>query len=209
MAWLLLLKDAMNLPRPNLFTRSGGKQSGHFQKMAALRKAAAGITLIETLVATTVLGIAMTGMMSGISFMRIQNRAASQQMLAGSIATQLLEMFKAMPYSAIANSGTGGTICLVGYGTSNTDAAYNVPTTTSTTQPVPVEDVNSTMAGEPPTIANKLPEGYWQAQIQTLASDPNVKEITITISWDIYAGSTLPRLSYSVSTMVNSYFTAQ
>lgn len=184
-------------------------RDGHARLPARVnaRPGAAGMTIIEAVMAIAILGIAMTGMMSGISYMRVQNRSTSERMLAGSVAAQILEMFKALPFSAINNSTPSSPVYLEGYGTASPDTAWYVPQA-GQWQTLPVEDVNSTAAGYPAIITDKLPEGVWSVQIQPLATNPAVEQITVTIQWNVYAGSTLPPESYSMSTMVDSFYPA-
>jgi len=174
---------------------------------AAAMRAAKGMTIIEAVMALAVLGIAMAGMMSGISYMRVQNRASSERMLAGSIAAQILEMFKALPFSAINNSTSSAPVYLEGYGTPSPDTAWYVPQA-GQWQTLPVEDVNSTTAGYPAIITDKLPEAVWTVQVQPLATNSAVEQITVTINWNVYAGSKLPPQTYSMSTMVDSFYPA-
>jgi prepilin-type N-terminal cleavage/methylation domain-containing protein len=167
-----------------------------------------GMTLIEALIAVAILGVTLVCMMGGISYMRIQNRSASERLLAGSIASQILEKFKALPYAEIANSTTAasgtGAIYLEGMGTASPDLAWYVPQA-GQTQPIPVEDVNSTSSGTPSVVTDKLPEGYWSATITPLTSPPGVTQVTVALTWNVYAGSTQPPITYSLSTMVSSY----
>jgi len=165
----------------------------------------AGMTLIEALMATAILGLTLIGLMSGISFMRIQNRASSERMLASSIGSQILEMFKALPFTDIANSTAAAPIYLEGFGTATPDLAWYVPQA-GQWQTLPVEDVNSTASGYPSVITDKLPEGQWQVQIQPLASNANVVQVTVTINWNLYAGASTPPYTYSISTMVDNTF---
>lgn len=185
------------------------------KKRMARNRAISAISLIEIMVAVAILGIAAVGMMSGISYMRFENRAASQRMLVASIGTQILELFKALPYASIANSGTAGTIYLEGYGTASPNLAWQVPTASGTGmwQPLPVEDVNSNSASNPAIIANKIPgpltvsgspinQGEWSVQIASPST--GLKQITVTINWLLYAGSTRPPETFSISTVVSS-----
>jgi len=164
-----------------------------------------GISLVECMVAVAVLGISFIGLMSGISYMRMENRAASQRMLVASEAAQILEMFKALPYAAITNSTAGTPIYLEGYGTASPDTVWYVPQS-GQWQTLPVENVSSSTAGYPSVIANKIPNGVWSATITSPASPTGLKQITITINWELYAGSTRPPESYTISTVVCSAF---
>jgi type II secretory pathway pseudopilin PulG len=165
---------------------------------------AAGISLIESIVAVAVLGIAFIGLMSGVSYMRLQNSAETQRMLVASEAAQILELYKALPYSAITSSTSTAT-CLIGYGTASPDTNWQVPTAGGT-MPLPVDDVNSSSSTEPSPIANKIPNGQWSVVLTTPASPPGLTQITVNIKWELYAGSTRPPESYSLSTIVYSGF---
>jgi type II secretory pathway pseudopilin PulG len=165
-------------------------------------RSVSGISLVECVVAVAVLGISFVGLMSGISYMRMENMADSQRMLVASEAAQILELFKALPYSAIVNS-TSTSTCLMGYGTSSPDTNWQVPLSGGT-MPLPVDDVNSSSSTEPSPVPNKIPNGQWSV---TLASAGNgLTQITVTITWKLYAGSTRPPESYSMSTIVYSGF---
>jgi type II secretory pathway pseudopilin PulG len=166
---------------------------------------ASAMTLIEALVAVAVLGIALVGMMSGISYMRFENRAASQRLLVASAGAQILELFKALPYNDIVCTTGTAPIYLEGFGTSTPNTAWSVPQA-GQWQALPVEDVNSTSAGTPSIVANKIPQGVWTVQITSPVSPTGIKQITVTIDWQLYAGSTRPPESYSISTMVCSGF---
>jgi type II secretory pathway pseudopilin PulG len=164
----------------------------------------AGVSLIESIVAVAVLGIAFVGLMSGVSYMRLQNSAETQRMLVASEAAQILELYKALPYSAITSS-TSTTTYLMGYGTTSPDTNWQVPTAGGT-MPLPVDDVNSTSSTEPSPVANKIPNGRWSVVLSSPASPAGLTQITVTITWALYAGSTRPPESYSLSTIVYSGF---
>jgi len=161
-----------------------------------------GMSLVESLIAISVLGVALTGILSGISYMRVENRASSERILVGSIATQILELFKALPYSAITNSTAGTPIYLEGYGTSSPNTAWYVPQA-GQSQTLPVEDVNSTSAATPALVPNKIPQGTWSANIVTTGSTHGYKQVTVTVTWEVYAGSTRPPCTYSLSTLIS------
>jgi len=163
------------------------------------------MSLIEAIVAVAILGIAFVGLCSGISYMRFENRAASQRMLVASMGAQILELFKALPYSDIANSTAAAPIYLEGFGTSSPNTAWYVPQA-GQWQALPVEDVNSASASAPTVVPNKIPQGVWSVQIQSPSSPPGLKQITVTINWQLYAGSTRPPDTYSISTVVCSAF---
>ena len=55
------------------------------------------MTLIEAMIAVGVLVISLIGMLSAISYMRMENRAASQRMLVASVGTEMIELFKSLP----------------------------------------------------------------------------------------------------------------
>lgn len=168
----------------------------------------AGMTLVEALIAVAILGITLICMMSGISYMRIQNRSASERMLAASIGAQIIEKFKALPYAEITNSTTDvsgtGAIYLEGMGSATPNAAWYVPQA-GQWQTLPVEDVDSTSPATPQVITDKLPEGVWSVQFTSPSSPPGLKQITVTIDWNVYAGATEPPCTYSISTIVSSY----
>jgi Tfp pilus assembly protein PilV len=163
------------------------------------------MTLIESMVAVAVLGISFVGLASGIGYIRFENRASSQRMLVASMAAQILELFKALPYTDIVNSTSANPIYLEGFGTATPDTAWYVPQA-GQWQTLPVEDVNSTSASTPTVITNKIPQGVWSVQITSPASPPGLKQITVTINWQLYAGSTRPPDTYSISTVVCSAF---
>jgi Tfp pilus assembly protein PilV len=163
------------------------------------------MSLVEAMVAVAVLGIAMVGMMSGISYMRFENRASSQRMLVASMGAQILEQFKALPYNDIACSTGTAPIYLEGMGTTTPNSAWYVPQS-GQWQTLPVEDVNSTSSATPTIVPNKIPQGVWSVQITSPATPPGLKQITVTINWQLYAGTTRPLDSYSISTVVCSGF---
>lgn len=159
------------------------------------------MTLVENLVALVVIGIALIGMMSGISYVRMQNRAASQRLLAASIGTEILELFKALPYASITNSTAAVPIYLKGFGTAAPNTAWLVPKA-GQTQPLPVEDVNSAAAGNAALVADKLPLGNWSVAFVPDAVTPGLQQINVTIQWKFYAASKRPTNTYTISTKV-------
>jgi Tfp pilus assembly protein PilV len=163
------------------------------------------MSLVEAMVAVSILGIAFVTSLSGVSYMRMENRASSQRMLVASMGAQILELFKALPYNDIANSTPAAPIYLEGFGTATPNPAWYVPQA-GQWQTLPVEDVNSTSASTPTIIPNKIPQGVWSVQIQSPASQTGLKQITVTINWQLYAGSTRPPDTYSISTVVCSSF---
>jgi len=175
------------------------------QGWAAPARAASGISLIEVMVAVAILGLTFVGMASGISYMRFENRAATQRLLVASMGAQILELFKALPFSAIANSTVATPIYLEGYGTATPNTAWYVPIAGGSTA-LPVEDVNSASSSNPTVITNKIPQGAWSVAITTPSGSPELKQITVTITWNLYAGTTRPPDSYTISTVVCSNF---
>lgn len=178
-------------------------------RASRLPRAQSGVSLIEILIAVAVLALALTAMISGISYMRIQNRMSSQRMLAGSVAAQILEMYKALPFSVITSS-TGGGICLEGYGTGTPDTNWTVPAV-GMSGTLPVEDVTSSTPGYPSLVTNKLPGGKWTVALTPVittgsGATPLVEQITVTVTWDINQGASVAPCTYSLSTMVNSYY---
>lgn len=164
-------------------------------------RSAAGMTLVESMVALAVIGIALIGMMSSINYMRMQNRAASQRLLAASIGTEILELFKALPYASITNSTVAVPIYLKGFGTAAPNTAWLVPKS-GETLPLPVEDVNSAAAGNAALVADKLPLGTWSVELVPDAVTPGLQQINVTIQWKLYAASTRPVNTYTLSTKV-------
>ena len=153
------------------------------------------------MVALGIVGVAMVGMMSGINYMRMQNRAASQRLLVASLGTEIIELFKALPYTSITNSTVAVPIYLKGFGTAAPNTAWLVPQS-GQTQPLPVEDVNSAAAGNAALVANKLPLGTWSVAFVPDAVTPGLQQINVTIQWKLYAASTRPTNTYTISTKV-------
>jgi Tfp pilus assembly protein PilV len=176
-----------------------------WRERRSLFRAISGMTLIEAMVAVGIIGIALVGLISGIGYMRMENRAASQRLLVASIGTEILELFKALPYASIANSTATTPIYLKGFGTTSPDAAWLVPQA-GQTQPLPVEDVNSSSASYPSLVANKIPQGVWSVSFVPDATTPGVQQINVTIQWKLYAGTTRPPNTYTISTKVCTDF---
>ena len=112
------------------------------------RRAKSGFTLAEVMIAVAVLGFTLFGVMQGFSFMELRNRESSQRMLAASIETEILELFKALPYTAIGNSTASVPVYLKEVPGGAPDARWIVPAVNAW-QAVPVEDVNPGSAAAP------------------------------------------------------------
>jgi len=106
------------------------------------------MTLIEAMIAVGVLVISLIGMLSAISYMRMENRAASQRMLVASVGTEMIELFKSLPYTDIRNSTESAPVYLKGNGTATPNLAWMVPPA-GQWQPLPVKAVSSASAEAP------------------------------------------------------------
>ncbi len=187
-------------PRNELLTCVEASTGAGF-KRTSRAYLAAGMTLIEVLVAAAVFGIAVVGLMSGISYMRFENRSASQRMFVASAGAELIELFKALPYDSIHNSTVGTPIYLKGFGSASPNTAWIVPQTGQWTA-LPVEDVNSSSASNPAIIPDRLPQGIWSVAFVPDPADANITQINVQIQWRLFAGTTRPPSSYGLSTIV-------
>ena len=172
-----------------------------WQRRASLSRLTSGITLIEAMVSVAVLTIAMIGLMTAISYMRIENRAASQRLLVASIGAEMLELFKSLQYTDIRNSTATAPVYLKGFGSTSPNLSWVVPRA-GQWQVLPVEAVNSGSVSAPGLISDKIPQGVWTVDFVPDAVVPQLQQINITIQWKLYAGSTRPPLSYAISTKV-------
>ena len=166
-----------------------------------LWRSVSGVSLIEALVALGVIGIAVIGMMSAISYMRMENRAASQRLLVASIGAEILELFKALQYTDMHNSTVAAPVYLKGFGSASPNLAWYVPPA-GQWQALPVEDVNSASAANPALVASKIPQGVWNVTFVPDATTPGLQQINLTIQWKVYAGTTRPDCTYAISTKV-------
>ncbi|HXA09075.1 MAG TPA: prepilin-type N-terminal cleavage/methylation domain-containing protein [Chthoniobacterales bacterium] len=167
----------------------------------ALDRSASGMTLVEVMVAVAVLTISLIGTMAAISWMRMENRTASQRLLVASIGAEMIDLFKSLQYTDIHNSTAGVPIYLKGFGSASPNLAWVVPQA-GQWQSLPVEAVNSSSASAPNLVPDKIPQGQWKVEFVPDAVIPQLQQINITIQWQLYAGSTRPPLSYAISTRV-------
>ena len=167
----------------------------------ALDRSASGMTLVEVMVAVAVLTISLIGTMSAISWMRMENRTASQRLLVASIGAEMIDLFKSLQYTDIHNSTAGASIYLKGFGSASPNLAWVVPQA-GQWQALPVEAVNSSSPSAPNLVPDKIPQGQWKVEFVPDAVIPQLQQINITIQWQLYAGSTRPPLSYAISTKV-------
>lgn len=159
------------------------------------------MTLVEALVAVAVITVATVSTLSGISYMRMENRAASQRMLVASLGTEMIELFKSLQYADMHNSTVATPIYLKGFGSATPNAAWVVPKA-GQWQALPVEAVNSGSNSNPGIIADKIPQGVWTVDFVPDPAVPELQQINIRIQWKLYAGSTRPPFSYAISTKV-------
>lgn len=159
------------------------------------------MTLLESLTAVAILTICLIGLMSAISYMRIENRAASQRMLVASVGSEMLELFKALQYTDIHNSTPTAPVYLKGFGSLSPNLSWVVPQA-GQWQALPVDAVNSASAAAPGLVADKIPQGVWTVEFVPDPVIPRLQQINITIQWKLYAGSTRPPMSYAISTKV-------
>ncbi|MGI8891445.1 MAG: type IV pilus modification PilV family protein [Chthoniobacterales bacterium] len=162
-------------------------------------------TLVETMVAVAILGLTVFGIMGGIAYMSVRNREASQRMLAASIETEILELFKAQPYPQITNSTAGIPVYLKQVPGGAPDAHWIVPASNAW-QAIPVEDVASGTAAAPTLVPDKLPSGEWRADFVTNAATPSLRQITVTLRWQLRGGNSQRLVSLSTSTIVCQSF---
>ena len=164
-----------------------------------------GYTLAEVMIAVLILGVSLFGVMGGISYLSARNREASQRMLAASIETEILELFKAQPFVTIGNSTAGAPVYLKQVPGGAPDPRWIVPTLNAW-QTLPVEDVAPGTAAAPDLVPDKLPNGEWRADFVTDPATPSLRQITVTLHWQLHAGSSQHLVSLSTSTMVCQSF---
>lgn len=169
------------------------------------RRAPDGFALVEVMVAVAILGATLFSVMGGISFMGLRNRESSQRMLAASIETEILELFKAQPYPQITNSTAGTPVYLKQVPGGGPDTRWIVPEVNAW-QPVPVEDVAPGTAAAPQLVPDKLPNGEWRADFVTDPATPALRQVTVTLRWQLYEGSSQRTVSLSTSTIVCQSF---
>ena len=157
------------------------------------------------MVAAVILGIMLFGVMSGISFLEFRNRESSQRMLASSIGTELLELFKGQPFPQITNSTAAAPVYLKEVPGGGPDARWTVPQLNAW-QPIPVEDVAPTDGAAPATVPDKLPNGVWRADFVNDPAKPTLRQITVTLQWQLYNGTKQRVVSMSMSTAVCQSF---
>lgn len=174
------------------------------------REAANAFTLAEVMVAVLVLGLTLFGVMEGISFLEFRNRESSQRMLASSIEMEILELFKAQPYTQITNSysttmASPAPVYLKELPGGGPDTRWYVPKVNEW-QSIPVEDVVPSSAAAPATVPNKLPNGVWRADFVSDPATPTLRQITVTLQWQLYAGTHQRVVSLTTSTVVCQSF---
>lgn len=158
------------------------------------------------MVAVAILGVTLFSVMGAIALMGFRNRESSQRMLAASVENEILELFKAQPFTQITNSTVGAPVYLKQVPlTGQPDPQWIVPAVNAW-QSVPVEDVVSGTAGTPPLVPNKLPNGNWRAEFATDPAKPFLRQITVTLRWQLYQGTSQRFVSLSTSTVVCQSF---
>ena len=172
---------------------------------ARRRKIVSGFTLVEVMVAVAILGLSLSFVMGGISYMRFRNRESSQRMLAASIQTEMLELFKAQPFPQITNSTAAAPVYLKQVPGGAPDTRWKVPVANSW-ESVPVEDVAPDNPAAPVSVANKLPNGVWRADFVTDPATPTLRQVTVTMQWQLYPGNNQRVVSLSTSTAVCQNF---
>lgn len=183
---------------------SPGEVSSRFRRRQ-LRAVRSGFTLVEVMVAVVVLGVTLFSVMGGYSFMRFRNREASQRMLAASIETEILELFKAQPYPQITNSTVAAPVYLKELPGGLPDGRWIVPAANAW-QTLPIEDVAPADPAAPASVPDKLPNAVWRADFVTDPATPSVRQITVTLQWQLYRGNNQRVVSLSTSTAVCQSF---
>ena len=168
-------------------------------------RAVSGFTLVEVMVAVAILGLTLFSVMGGIAYIRFRNRESSQRMLAASIEMEILELFKAQPFPLIANSTAVAPVYLKQVPGGAPDPRWIVPTV-DTWQAVPIEDVAPGNAAAPASIPDKLPNGVWRADFVTDPATPTLRQVTVTMQWQLYSGNDQRVVSLSTSTAVCQSF---
>lgn len=164
-----------------------------------------GFALAEQIIALGVIGIALLATMQSISFIQHENRASSQRMLAASIQTEMLSLFKTLPYTQITNSTVGVPVYLKRLNDGTGDPRWQAPVANDWL-PIPVEDVNSGSAADPANVADKLPGGVWSVRFTDDPADATLRQITVTVQWRLYAGGHQSPATVSASTIVSQSF---
>lgn len=163
----------------------------------------AGVTLVEAVMAVAIIGIALFAIMTAISRMRIESRASSQRVLAASVGNEILELFKALPYTDIRNSTVAEPVFLKGYGGPTPNAAWRVPAAgAGSWQALPVEAVDASSAANPALIGEQLPQGQWRVEFVSDAITSGTREIRLWIRWNQTVTANLRPSLYQLSTMV-------
>lgn len=137
--------------------------------------------------------------------MGFRNRESSQRMLAASIGTEILELFKAQPYPQITNSTAGAPVYLKQVPGGLPDLRWAVPAFNAW-QSLPVEDVASGTATAPQSLPNKLPSGEWRADFVPDPTTASLRQVTVTLRWQLYSGKSQRVVSLSNSTIVCQSF---
>jgi type II secretory pathway pseudopilin PulG len=164
-----------------------------------------GFTLAEAMVAIAIMGVTLFSIMGGIAYLSFRNRESSQRMLASSIETEILELFKAQPFPQITNSTGTAPVYLKQIPGGAPDARWIVPAVNAW-QAIPVEDVAPANAAAPATVPDKLPNGVWRADFYSDPLTPTLRQITVTLRWQLYAGLSQRTVSLSTSTIVSQSF---
>lgn len=165
----------------------------------------AGFSLVETMVAIAIIGIALLGVIAGITSLRTENLATSQRMLATSLGTELLELIKALSSQNIRNSTAAAPVYLKTSAAGTPNATWRVPQAGESLA-LPVEEVNSASAGDPTLVADKLPQATWTASFAPDATNATLIYVTININWRLNQTSRGRALQYTLNTAVASNF---
>lgn len=176
-----------------------------------LTRGDSGLTLVEVMVAVVILGMTLFGVMAGISYMNFRNRESSQRMLASSIETEILELFKAQPFPQITNSTGGNSIYLKSLPPPPGGPPWDDPRRwpvppANAWQSLPVEDVAPGDATAPALLPDKLPNGAWRADFVLDPANPTLQQVTVTLRWKLYQGDNQRFVSLSTSTTVCQSF---
>lgn len=157
------------------------------------------------MVAIAILGLTLFSVMGGISYMGFRNRESSQRMLAASIETEILELFKAQPFPQITNSTGGAPVYLKQVPGGAPDMRWMVPAANAW-QTVPIEDVDPANPAAPASVPDKLPNGVWRADFVSDPATPTLRQVTVTMQWQLYQGNSQRVVSLSTSTAVCQSF---
>lgn len=167
--------------------------------------ALSGFTLVEVMVAVAILGLTLFSVMGGIAYMRFRNHESSQRMLAASIEMEILELFKAQPFPQITNSTGAAPVYLKQVPGGAPDARWIVPAANAW-QAIPIEDVAPGNSAAPASIPDKLPNGVWRADFVNNPVTPTLRQVTVTMQWQLYPGNNQRVVSLSTSTAVCQSF---